>query len=437
MMWRLERTPGLSSTFGSLTLLDRVPKITELRRRLANAAAGIPRLRSRIVEGEYPLMPCSWVEDPYFRVEDHVRHITLPAPGRLADLVELAGRIINDPLDPHRPLWDFTVIDGVREKSVRAAIVQRTHHAVADGESTLAMSLYFTDLERNPAAPLIAPPEPADEPGSTNDDDALAPASRFARGVRDLVGGMLADPVSLVGQLVDTHPARSPLWTARSTRRRFEIIDFDFEPLYAACKRLEGTLNTGFVTIVADAAGRYHRALGEPVDTLRLSMAVSSRPHDDSAAHDGEVRNAFGLARLTVPTGEMPVADRFRAVCDAAAAVRTGGASSVSVAATLLAAAPTALVARLAKTQAATVDIATSNVRAAPCDVFIAGAKVLGVHPAGPLMGVPANITMLSYAGRLHLGIHLDPAAITEPARLVRALRSSYRALVGRAASRA
>ena len=55
--------------------------------------------------------------------------------------------------------------------------------------------------------------------------------------------------------------------------------------------------------------------------------------------------------------------------------------------------------------------------------VYIAGARLLSTAPLGPLAGVAANITMLSYDGRLDVGVHVDAAAIDEVERFA-ALRA-------------
>ena len=92
-----------------------------------------------------------------------------------------------------------------------------------------------------------------------------------------------------------------------------EVLRAPFKPTKDAAKRLGGTLNTAFIAAAADAAGRYHRELGSPVEELRSSMAISTRT-DTSGA------NAFSLARMMVPTGEMPIGDRIVAIQAAAAA---------------------------------------------------------------------------------------------------------------------
>jgi hypothetical protein len=212
-------------------------------------------------------------------------------------------------------------------------------------------------------------------------------------------------------------------------------------PAKEAARHLGGTLNTLFLTAAAQAAGDYHRELGQPIEQLRASMAVSTRPRKrrgTTGDRDGEQpnpeeagANAFTLTRMLVPTGEMPVAERFAAIHELAVGARetTASASFDSLAA-LTAALPTGMLTRVARQQAHTVDFATSNVRGAPIPLFLAGAKVLKNFPVGPLGGVAFNVTSLSYLGSFDVGLNIDTRAVAEPERLRRALRRAFAELV-------
>jgi hypothetical protein len=87
---------------------------------------------------------------------------------------------------------------------------------------------------------------------------------------------------------------------------------------------------------------------------------------------------------------------------------------------------PTSVVTGVARSQAAAVDFATSNVRGAPIEVYVAGGKALKAYPMGPVAGTAWNITMMSYAGTLNVGVHIDPAAVADPELLMRSLKEGY-----------
>jgi hypothetical protein len=91
---------------------------------------------------------------------------------------------------------------------------------------------------------------------------------------------------------------------------------------------------------------------------------------------------------------------------------------------------PTPLVARIAKAQSATVDFATSNVRAAHVPLYLAGARILENYPVGPTVGVAFNLTLLSSCGSLDMGLHCDTAAVTQPELLRERMELAFQDLV-------
>ena len=78
----------------------------------------------------------------------------------------------------------------------------------------------------------------------------------------------------------------------------------------------------------------------------------------------------------------------------------------------------------------ATVDFATSNVKGAPFDLFIAGAEVLANHPMGPTGGTAFNATLMSYRNRMDIGIICDTAAIDDTALLRRCMEDAADELI-------
>jgi hypothetical protein len=182
-------------------------------------------------------------------------------------------------------------------------------------------------------------------------------------------------------------------------------------------------LNTAFLTAAADAASAYHVEMGVPTETLRASMAISTRTEESGG-------NAFSLARLLVPTGEMPIDERFRAIQEATQTAREASKSAgLDTLATVTTALPTSVITRLARQQAHTIDFATSNVKGSPVPVYVSGAQVLEIYPIGPLGGVAFNLTLMSYLGSLDMALNIDTAAVTEPELLTACLERSFRQL--------
>ena len=60
-------------------------------------------------------------------------------------------------VDRTRPLWQFTVVDGLR--GGKSALIQKVHHTIVDGEGGVQLSLQFLDFERDVEEPPPLDPD--------------------------------------------------------------------------------------------------------------------------------------------------------------------------------------------------------------------------------------------------------------------------------------
>src|SRR5215470_6767206 len=102
------------------------------RRAIASRLHLVPRFRQRLMYVPYERTPV-WVDDHRFRLAYHVRHTALPHPGNERVLKRLVGRIMSQPLDRKRPLWEMWVVEGL--DGDRFALISKTHHCMVDGIS--------------------------------------------------------------------------------------------------------------------------------------------------------------------------------------------------------------------------------------------------------------------------------------------------------------
>lgn len=445
LMWSLEQDPFLRSAFGNVTFFDTPPDLGRFRDRMARACDAVPRLRQRVVEPLAGFAAPTWVEDPLFDLDFHVRRVAVVPPGDDRQVLDLAATLCSDAFDRSRPLWQFTIVEGLH--GGRGAMVQRLHHTLADGEASVRLSGTFIDIERDADEPLVqADPSTFRRTGGVERRAPALAAARAALGAARVpwsaarwaarhalidprqVPGRAGDAVetarSLVRQVAVTEPARSPLWSRRSLRRHLEVLSLPFADVKAAAGSLDGTINDLFVTGAAGGAGAYHRRLGVDVGDLRMAMPVSTRTGSDTGG------NAFAPTRLLVPTGA-DARERFTAVQDVLRRTKaeraTGMTRQVIGVANVL---PTPLVARVARHQVATVDFTTSNVRGAPFDLYVAGARIEANYPIGPMAGTAFNLTTLSSSGRLDMGCVIDPVAVADPVLLRACIEESFAELL-------
>ena len=237
--------------------------------------------------------------DPDFDLDFHLRWVALPAPGTERQLLDLAAGIINDPFDRTRPLWEFVVVEGL--EGGRAAMIQKLHHADRRrrrGHPDLRavhrpLPRRHRADEPGPSAPSSPTTTACSPPRSRRSPTTCVAASAWPAASAEGAAGLVVHPsriAALGGDLVDlagsatrqlmvTDPARSPMWTERSLRRRIELLQVPVRSRPSRRRRrLGGSLNDLFVTAAAGGAGAYHRERGFPVDDLRMSMP-DQHPH--------------------------------------------------------------------------------------------------------------------------------------------------------------
>jgi len=144
LMWNLEKDPALASTFANVTILDQAPDADRLRDTMEHAVRIVPRLRQRVVPAFGRLAPPEWQDDAEFDLDYHIRRIGVPAPADDRALFDLAATLAAQPLERTRPLWEFTIVDGL--DGGRAALFQKLHHTITDGEGGVRMSAEFIDF---------------------------------------------------------------------------------------------------------------------------------------------------------------------------------------------------------------------------------------------------------------------------------------------------
>jgi hypothetical protein len=80
--------------------------------------------------------------------------------------------------------------------------------------------------------------------------------------------------------------------------------------------------------------------------------------------------------------------------------------------------------------QTRTIDFATSNLRGSPVPLYLAGARIAANYPVGPRTGCALNVTLLSYCDELHMGLNIDPAAVTDVPLLMDCFDESFAELL-------
>jgi diacylglycerol O-acyltransferase / wax synthase len=437
LLWRVERDPLLRSTITSVAVFDGPFDRERLEHGIERTTRLVPRLRQRVLSSPISPSPPRWVVDPGFDIRYHVRWVHAPGEGTLRDVLDLAEPLAMQGFDRARPLWEFTVVEGV--EGGRSAIIMKIHHSITDGVGAVKLYMSLVDLERD-APPQPMPEAPAPErPGLLERfiDSAEHERRRqlgIARRSVDSLGRLVANPGETSAQavanlgsaarlLAPAFSPLSPLMTGRSLSVRFDHLSVPTDELKAAARRAEAKLNDAFVAAVAGGLRRYHEHHGRPCDALRMTMPINVRGDDDA----GLAGNAFVPARFPVPICiDDPVA-RMRAVRDLVQQQRREPSLGFSEGiAGILNRLPVTVVTDVFGRMLKGIDLVTSNVPGVPIPVYMAGARLEAQFAFGPLAGSAMNLTLLSYVDECQIGVNVDPAAVPDADALLACLRESF-----------
>ena len=453
LMWAAESDPWLSSGMGSVFILDQAPDFERFVATMEQASHSLLRLREKVGDG-FGISPPRWVIDEEFDVNEHVRHVKLPSPGGVRELLDVAAQVFQDPFDVHRPLWQFIAVEGASGRktkdSVAGGIIMKLHHSVSDGIGALRLAEMYLDFERDPVVPDPAslPPVPvAGEQPQGVLESAISELDYLLRQQLELARRAVAE-VSLWGADMSRakgaveHAAGiaksvagsmnsgyeessgSPLWSTRSRHRHLEVFDVPLDDLRAASKRLGGSINDLFVAGSVLAASRYHVERDTPVDMFNLSFIISTR--EDKAAGG----NSFAPVPFSVTGEPLSPKESFVAVQQAMAEKRQAAVdappNAMEFMAGLATMMPSSMLTKAGRARSAKHDWATSNLRGAPVPIYVAGAHITHMYPIGPLGGTAFNLTAMSYSGNLHFGCFIDPRAVEDPQSLRDHLAQAY-----------
>jgi diacylglycerol O-acyltransferase / wax synthase len=439
LMHRGEAHPATRSAFLGVEILDRLADWRRLREAMDRASRVVIRMRQKVVVPPVPVTPPRWVVDPDFDLDYHVRRIALPAPGTLRQLLDLAEVILASPLDTSRALWEAVYVEGL--EGDRAALLSKFSHAITDGLGGIALFQQIYDTERDPA-PRPLPPEPIPRDLSGNDllrgslrqlpETALSAGARLLVRTAGEVGQLIAAPGPTVAEAVSfavsarrvlgpPPTAPSPLLRRRSLLSRTHVLEVPLADLRAAAKAAGGSVNDAYLAALSGGLGRYHEALGVPVDELSLALPVSLRTADDPAAG-----NRITGVTIAAPAGEPDPAERIRLVRTQVIARRGEPALDVlDRIAPVLTLLPDAVLETVAERITAS-DIQASNVPGYGQETFLAGARVDRQYGIGPLPRVAMMAVLISRAGVCTVTFRYDTASFTDADQLEKSLQLGF-----------
>ncbi|PKK12400.1 wax ester/triacylglycerol synthase family O-acyltransferase [Thermomonospora sp. CIF 1] len=426
---------------GRLTAEDLIEVIRErahlaprpLRMRLAAVPLGIDR----------PY----WEDDPDFDPARHVFEVGLPAPGNAAQLAEVVAMLHERPLDRARPLWEAVVIQGL--EGGRTAVYIKVHHAAVDGVLATETLAALLDLSPQPRElpPDDTVPQQAPALAERVRTGLLRALAHPVRGARMLARtAPYLDEIPGLAQLPGVQPlARAiqgalgrdgvvplprtvapptPFNGTISARRAVAFGELPLAEIRRIRRELGGSVNDVVMALVATALHRWLDKRGElPDRPLVAAVPVSLR-----RGRDGDAAGGNRMSAMVTPlaTHLADPAERFAAIRgDLAAAKRRFARSSGAWLEGLSELVPAPLAGPLLRLALQArpgeylrpVNLLVSNVPGPDFPLYLRGARVLGYFPISVVSDLTGglNITVLSYDGKLDVGIVTCRQMIPDP----------------------
>ena len=388
----------------------------------------VPRYRRVVRHVPFELGRPVWVDDPHFNIDYHLRHTALPAPGGEAELRKLVGRVMSQPLDRSKPLWEIWVVAGLEDD--HWAVLSKTHHAMVDGVSGTDLLALMMEVSPEPTTPLPVAwsPEPAPSTARLTiqascdllrspyeqmqalraaaavPTQALRQAGEVIRGLSAMTGLARRPPPSSLNGPIGPH-------------RRYGWASTVVGDIKAIRKGLGGTFNDVVLAAVTNGFRELLLHRGESVDrVVRTLVPVSVRPRDDHglAVGDGTMQNRVSAMFAELPVSIADPAERLSAVSrqmqglkESKQAVAGEALTSMSgFAPPMLLALGMRVTSRLPQRNVNTV---TTNVPGPQIPLYIRGRRMLKAYPYVPLAGqIRVGVAIFSYNGEVNFGITGD-----------------------------
>jgi WS/DGAT/MGAT family acyltransferase len=415
---------------GALAIIDApAPRLDELLAHVRSRLHLVPRYRQRLAHTPFDRGRPVWIDDPAFRLEFHVRHAALPAPGGREQLLGLLSGIFSAPLDRRRPLWELWFIEGSQDGGF--ALIFKTHHAVIDGAAGVDLATLVFDQEAEPAEPdeREAAWAPAQHPSllglltlaaARDAMDGLRllthafAAAAHPRQAASRLGGALEGIGEVVWATLNPAPD-TPLNVPIGPYRRFATVACRLEDFKTINNAFGGTVNDVVLAAVAGALRRFLEARDVSTEGLELRalVPVSLRGAGEGAATGNRVSAmraalpvhiADPLARLAAVRNDMDGLKQSRQVL------------GVEALASLQDFAPPRILAQASRLSSARLfNLLVTNVPGPQLPLYLLGREIREIYPVAFLpRDHVLSVAIFSYNGQVNFGLLADFDALAE-----------------------
>ena len=383
-----------------------------------------------------------WDEDEEFDLDHHFRHIALPQPGRILELLTYISQEHSSLIDRAKPLWTCHIIEGIEGN--RFAMYFKIHHAMVDGIA--GMRLVEKSLSQDPNAKSIVPPWCVEGPRAKRLKEPNV--SRFKKIMNGVMGQLESTPRVMyeLSQTVMKDMGRNPDYVSSfqapssilnqrvSSSRRFAAQSFDFDRLRHISKSLGVTINDIVLAICSGALREYLLSQDALPKKPLIAMVPASVRDDDSS-----MSNRITMILANLGTHKEDPLERLaivrRSVQNAKEKFKRMNSNQIlNYSAFVYSAAGLNIASGLLPKRQA-FNLVISNVPGPREPLYWNGARLDALYPASIILdGQALNITMTSYLDKLEVGLTACRNALPKMQNLLTHLEEEiqrFEAIVG------
>lgn len=416
---------------------DRTFGVEDFRKVLHGRLHKLDPFRFQLVDIPFKFHHPMWRENCDVDLEYHVRPWRVRAPGGRRELDEAIGEIASTPLDRSRPLWEMYFVEGLANG--RIAVVNKIHHALADGIASANLLARGMDLQEGPQ----------------RDRDSYATDPEPSKG--ELVRTAFFDHMRQIGRIPATvrYTAQGVARVRRSARKLSPELTRPFTPPPSFMnhmitpKRMFAT-----ATIALADAKETSRKLGITLNDLVLAMSsgalrtlqlrydghadhplLASVPMSFDFSPDRIWGNRFSGVLVGLPVNVGDTAERVRQTREAANLAKEShqliGPELVARWAAYMPPAPVEAAFRWLSNQAGQNKVLNLNISNVPGPRErgkVGGATVTELYSVGPITASSGlNITVWSYVDQLNISVISDDATVGDPHEVTDAMLDEFR----------
>lgn len=383
-----------------------------------------------------------WDEDEEFDLDHHFRHIALPQPGRILELLTYISQEHSSLIDRAKPLWTCHIIEGIEGN--RFAMYFKIHHAMVDGIA--GIRLVEKSLSQDPNAKSIVPPWCVEGPRAKRLKEPNV--SRFKKIMNSVMGQLESTPRVMyeLSQTVMKDMGRNPDYVSSfqapssilnqrvSSSRRFAAQSFEFDRLRHISKSLGVTINDIVLAICSGALREYLLSQDALPKKPLIAMVPASVRDDDSS-----MSNRITMILANLGTHKEDPLERLaivrRSVQNAKEKFKRMNSNQIlNYSAFVYSAAGLNIASGLMPKRQA-FNLVISNVPGPREPLYWNGARLDALYPASIILdGQALNITMTSYLDKLEVGLTACRNALPKMQNLLTHLEEEiqrFEAIVG------